>query len=126
MRPYHVLLPLMALAGCATGPSLATRMAAYSGATEETLVQSLGVPDKQITVNGIEYLAYDQRSEQVAPGDDIAGPPWPYWGPFWGPDYGAAFDYGAPRDIVVWACETTFMLKQGHVFGFTMRGNNCS
>jgi hypothetical protein len=117
---YAFLLPLLALAGCTVGPSLHDRMAAYIGASEQQLVQSLGVPDKQITTNGITYLAYDRRSEEVE-GDEFAAPygPWP-WG--YGPFYAPVF----PQTVYVWSCETTFQLKDGHVVTFTLQGNDCS
>ena len=43
-RGLFVSLSFLALAGCATGPSLRSRMAAYIGADMQTLVQQLGVP----------------------------------------------------------------------------------
>jgi len=121
-RPYMMILPLIALAGCATGPSLQSRMAAYTGDTKQALVTNLGVPDKQITVNGIDYLAYTVRSEQqIEPGDYGFGG---FDGRrFYG--YGAAWDAGFPRDVDTYTCNATFMLKDDRVYGFTLRGNDC-
>jgi hypothetical protein len=117
-----MILPLIALAGCATGPSLQSRMAAYTGDTKQALVTNLGVPDKQITVNGIDYLAYTVRSEQqIEPGDYGFGG---FYGRrFYG--YGAAWDAGFPRDVDTYTCNATFMLKDDRVYGFTLRGNDC-
>jgi hypothetical protein len=131
MRCFAVsALVFLGLAGCATGPSLESRMAAYIGAPEAQLVQALGVPDKQITVDGVTYLAYVRRHEQVEP-DMYAGGwggPWggPYggWGgPYYGPYYGG-YD-GFPRDVLVWSCETTFLIHDGKVVNFVLRGNDC-
>ena len=112
-----VLAVLLVLAACAHGPSLQSRMAAYIGAPEDKLVQSMGVPDKQITVNGVQYLAYVRGHAQVLPGDFAMGG----YGPWYGPYYNAGF----PQDVQVWSCEITFTLKDGKVAGFTLRGNNC-
>ena len=125
-RKFLFLLPFVALSGCATGPSLQSQMAAYIGKSEQTLVQSLGVPDKQITVNGIEYLAYDRHREEVTPGAYLGG----FYGPYGGPLYGGGFypevyDANFPPRVIFYACEITFMLKDGQVFDFTLRGNDC-
>ncbi len=118
MRRAFLLLPL--LAGCATGPSLQTRMIAYMGAPEDKLVQSLGVPDKQITVNGTDYLAYVRQQTQV-----VSSPVLGFGGP-WGP-YGGGFGAVAlPSTVQVWSCETTFAVKGGHVVNVSFKGNDCS
>ena len=125
MRKSIALLVLpLALSACATGPSLQSRMAAYTGASGQKLVEDLGVPDKQITVNGVQYFAYDRHHEQIQP-DDF-GSFGPYGGPFGGPFYGGGFySAGFPRNVEVFSCETTFMLKDDKVFNFTLRGNDC-
>jgi hypothetical protein len=120
-RAFLLLLPL--LAGCATGPSLQTRMISYMGAPEDKLVQSLGVPDKQITVNGVTYLAYIRQTAQVQPSPIVGFGPWggPY-GPYYGGFYGATL----PSTIQVWSCETTFTIQSGHVANVTFKGNACT
>lgn len=118
-RRALLALPLC-LAACAHGPSLQSRMAAYIGAPEEKLVQSLGVPDKQITVNGVQYLAYVRRQTEVIP-DTFA----PWYGPYWGPYYGPFYSSGFPVDVHVWSCEVTFVVKDGKVANFTLKGNDC-
>ena len=124
-----ILLPLIGLAGCATGPGLQSRMAAYVGDSAQGLVQSMGVPDKQITVNGIQYFAYDRHHEEID-NDDIAfGGFGPFGGGYGrGGFYGGGFygpGIGLPSQINVYSCETTFMLKDDRVFNFTLRGNDC-
>ena len=122
MRRVFLLLPL--LAGCATGPSLQTRMISYMGAPEEKLVQSLGVPDKQISVNGINYLAYIRQTAQVQPAPIIGFGgfgPWGY-GPYGGGFAAATF----PSQIQVFSCETTFTIKNDHVANVSFKGNDCS
>ncbi len=116
-----LLTPVLALSACATGPSLQSRMAAYIGDDAQALVQGLGVPDKQITTNGVQYLAYVQHSYAVQP-DGYFG-----YGPYGGPWYGRgyyAYDAGLP-DVQVYYCEITFLLKNDKVLTFTLRGNYC-
>lgn len=116
------LLPL--LTACATGPSLQTRMTAYVGAPEDKLVQALGVPDKHITVNGVDYLAYVRQRAQVEP--DVADIGFGAWGgPYWGPYYGGFYDMGLPRDVQVWSCEITFTVKDSRVWDVALKGNDC-
>ncbi len=129
-RASLLFLPLLAgcglllLAGCATGPSLQTRMISYMGAPEGQLVQALGVPDKQITVNGVSYLAYIRQRAQVAPTPVMGFGP---WGGPWGPyGYGGGFATTLPAPIQVWSCETTFTVKDGHVVNVAFKGNDCN
>ena len=63
-------------------------MAAFIGATPTELVQQLGVPDKEITVGGVQYIAYVRRDEQLSPGVGFGGF---YGGPFWGSGFGGPF-----------------------------------
>ncbi len=123
------LVALLAMTGCATGPSLQSRMAAYTGASGETLVQSLGVPDKQISLNGVQYLAYvRQRTVESADPIFLGGFGGPWWGAYGGGFYGGGGLYGAglPSNVTVWRCETTFMLHDDKVVSFTLRGNDCT
>jgi hypothetical protein len=126
-RGLLVSLSLLALAGCATGPSLSSRMAAYIGADLQTLVQHLGVPDKQITVGGVEYVAYGQQHQVVVANTygDWYGPYWGWGGRFYrGGFYGGGY-YPYYQGVYSYGCETTFMLKDDKVVNFTLRGNDC-
>ncbi len=127
MRKYLCLIALLGLAACATGPGLQSRMASYTGATEDQLIKKLGVPDKQITVNGVQYLAYDQRRLDVSPGFESFGGF--YGGGFYRGSYfggGPFLDAGFPPTVEERGCETTFELRDGKVFSFTFRGNDCT
>ncbi len=127
MRKYLCLIALLGISACATGPSLQSRMASYTGATEDQLIQKLGVPDKQITVNGVQYLAYDQHHLDVSPGFETFGGFYGggyYGGPFFGG--GPFLDAGFPPTIEERGCETTFLLRDGKVYSFTLRGNACT
>jgi hypothetical protein len=123
MRKLLFLLPLLATA-CATGPGLQSRMASYIGDSKAQLVQTLGVPDKQITAGGADYLAYDRHHVEFTPGfTTFAGfGPW-YGGPYYG---GPIFDAGIPPQVIEQDCETTFVLHDDKVASFTLRGNDCS
>jgi hypothetical protein len=123
MRRIVLAVPFL-LTACAIGPSLQTRMAAYIGAPEAQLVQALGVPDKQISVDGVDYLAYVRQQAQLEPEMDLSFGAW--GGPFWGPYYGGFTDLAVPRDIDVWSCEITFTVKDGKVWNVTFKGNDCN
>lgn len=111
---FLFMVSFLALAGCQTGPSWQSRMAAYVGANSQVLVQDLGVPDKQITVNGMEYFAYERHRVDVIPGSYFGG-----WGLFGGPGF-----YNPPQ-VTEYSCETTFTLKDNKVLNFALRGNDC-
>ncbi len=117
-----ILLGVLILAGCVTGPSLQTRMAAFIGATPQVLVQNLGVPDKRITVGGIDYLAYTEHHTEIAPGVGLIGGFGPYGG---GPFFGDLDFGGIPPQAIDLSCETTFILKDDRVFNVVLRGNDC-
>lgn len=117
MRFIGVFLFALGLSGCAAGPSLQSRLAVYIGAPEAELVSNLGVPDRQIEVKGVKYLAYQVRYQtQTAP----AMMPPPYWGPGW------AWSPPMPQNVQVWACEATFEVVDSKVRAFSLRGNDCS
>ncbi|HEY1856291.1 hypothetical protein [Acidocella sp.] len=97
-------------------------MAAYIGADMPTLVQHFGVPDKQITVNGVQYVAYEQWHQEITPGGWYG----PYGGPFYGGFYPAYYGGGLASQVITYSCETTFVLKEGKVSSFTLRGNDCN
>jgi hypothetical protein len=122
MRRAAPLL-LLLIAGCASGPSLRTRMISYMGASDTQLVQALGVPDKHITVGGVDYLAYVRQRAQVQPSPVVGfggwGGPWGGWG-------GGFTAVSLPAPIQVWTCETTFTVKDGHVANVTFKGNDCN
>ncbi len=129
MRRIALLL-LLPLAACATGPSLQSRMAAYTGASAETLVHSLGVPDKQVTLKGVQYFAYSEHHTEITPGASYGFAPfygYPFYGSqFYGAGYGGAFFGGSPPEVDEYSCETTFMLRDDKVFSYSLRGNDCS
>lgn len=114
-RNFPVALSFLALAGCATTPTLQTRLAPYIGASELTLVQQFGVPNKEANVNGVRYLAYNWQSLDV----DNGGA--------YGWFFPSIFESGLyPRVVSNYPCELIFLLRDGRVFNFTVRGAHCS
>jgi hypothetical protein len=109
-RQSLLLLPSLALAGCVTGPSLQSQMAAYIGADQQTLVRTLGVPDKHITVNNVQYLAYVTTTDYGLQG---------YY------DYEDYYDDYYNSYPLIYSCEITFTLKDDRVFSVKLRGNGC-
>lgn len=120
MRAIYALVLGLALTGCATGPGLQSRMAAYIGAPETELVQNFGVPVRQINVNGVDYLAYQIRYQAQTSTGPYGGAS--FWRPGWGWYGGFA---PVPQDVQVWSCEATFALAKGKVQSFVLRGNDC-
>ncbi len=119
MKRLWVLVVALSLAGCVTGPGYKTRMTGYVGGAPDLLVQQLGVPDKQITVNGVQYFAYKRYDEAADTGFLLTGfGPWAGPGPFYGIDT-------APGEQEVLACETTFSVRDNRVAGVTFRGDDC-
>ncbi len=127
-RNIVVLAAFFGLAACATGPSLQSRMAAYIGSSTEDLVKGLGVPDKQIDVSGTKYLAYVQQSQEISGGYGGFGGGYGYGGFYGRGFYGGPFlyDTGFPAQIYTYGCVTTFTIKNDHVAGFTLHGNDCN
>jgi hypothetical protein len=111
---------LLTLAGCESGPSLATRLQAYIGQPETVLVQGLGVPNRTIKSGGLTFLAYDWQTSTVIPGDPgFIGWGWGGFGP-WG------VGWATPPTIVTTGCEATFQMTPADtVASFTLRGDAC-
>ena len=55
------LLPLLLLAGCATGPGIEARLAPLVGGSEAALVEALGVPTRTHEAGGLRFLQYEER-----------------------------------------------------------------
>lgn len=109
-----LLLPLLALGACATGPSFSERMATLVGHSESDLVQALGVPVRTHEADGQRFLQFEERRTVLYPSPD----PFPFYGPYgrWrggyaGSAYGLAF------------CDVTWSLRNGRAQGFTARGS---
>lgn len=106
---------LLALAGCATGPDLGTRLAATIGQGEGELVSAFGVPTRTYEADGRKFLQYEERRTQAVASD-------PYFSRFPG-RFGPVFSpYPA---FVVRSCDITFTLAGGKVASFSFRGEGC-
>jgi hypothetical protein len=115
------LLPLLlALAGCAQGPTLDQRLSVFVNRPESELVAAMGVPARIHEVEGRRFLQYETR-RTVA----FAGPPEPYpWG--WGGPWRRRGFYGPPSTVYgLVGCDITFALRDGRVESYTFRGDGC-
>lgn len=103
-------------------------MPADTDASGETLVRDLGVPDKQISMNGVHYLAYVRQRTEIDPGSPVFIGGFGAWGPYGEPFGGYHGLYGGSLDpsITVWRCETTFELHDNKVVSFTLRRKDCN
>jgi hypothetical protein len=111
-----MFLLIVSLSACAVGPSRRELLAPLIGVSETELVSRMGVPNRTYDVDGVKFLAYVERREEVIPG--VA--PFPAWGPWYYGYYG-----GLPPEVILRRCETTFELVGGRVRTFTLRGNAC-
>jgi hypothetical protein len=114
------LFACLAMTGCASGPSIQSQMAAFIGADTQTVVQKLGVPDKQIKVNdNTQYLAYN-----IITSYGYGGYYGPYAGGYYGRYYGSYFGTGGYYGgyPYVYSCEVTLMLTNDRVNSYTTRG----
>jgi hypothetical protein len=109
------LLPLLLLAGCATGPSLETRLAATIGQSELQVVETFGVPNRTYDTGGLRFLQYEERRQVLH-----------QLNPYWGYPYGrfAPYSLGGPV-LLTRSCDITFTLKDSRVQSFTTRGDDC-
>jgi hypothetical protein len=115
-----LLLPLLALAACAQGPTLDQRLSTFVNRPEGELVAAMGVPVRTYEVEGRRFLQYESRRTVAFAG---APDPYPYWGP-WG--HRRAYFYNPPPSYGVVGCDITFALRQGRVESYTFRGEGCS
>jgi hypothetical protein len=113
VRRSALLLPLL-LVACAGHDTTADRQARYGelvGRSEAELIQALGPPTQRESINGHEFLTYEQSD--VWPGH--GGGAWSRLvGPGRHPLAPATFD-----------CRTTFVVVEGVVSAYRLRGNGC-
>ncbi len=108
-----ILLPL-ALAACATGPTLEQRLSGYIGRSEGDLVAGLGVPIRSYETEGRRFLQFEQRSTVPMSSPD------PF---FWGPRYSVWSV--PPASFVEVSCQITFALRDQRAESFTLNGQGC-
>lgn len=105
---------VLALSGCVSG--LAQRQAflnQFVGRPEHELIQVLGVPDRTYQVDEVKYVGYQEQQVEILPSPPF-GPWWHYrWSGMFGPE------------IINLTCETTFVVRDGVVKSYTLRGNAC-
>lgn len=107
---FAVLLAAVLVTGCANQAqeTVRSRLGALVGAPEQDLARRLGEPTRVYEADGRKFVAY-----------------YKYW-----PDFVYGFRpidapvYGA-SNLIDRFCETTFLVAQGRVAGFTLRGSSC-
>lgn len=120
MRQLAILAVLL-LSACASGSDRNARLDRWIGASEKELVSTLGIPDKTYQLDrGTRLLSYvdiHNRDYGSSFNTCLGG-------------YGGRFGYnnciGAyPPARETTACETTFMLVQGRVSKWGLKGSGC-
>jgi hypothetical protein len=123
-----LLLPVLALAGCAV-PSPAQRRLLDSmiGRTPVDVVRAFGVPTRTYSAEGHSFLAYIDNQTGYIPG--TPGPGWGGgygWGGGWG---GGGWGWGGwggfPPSYYTSTCQTTFEVVGDKVASWAMRGDGC-
>jgi hypothetical protein len=116
--PRIVILLLISLvAGCTDYlAERQARLTRFVGAPEPVLINEMGVPSRSYVSEGKKYLAYEETREELLRGT----PGMPIGPPFYGMRAG-----GIPPQIVTLTCETTFVVSEGVVRSFSLRGNAC-
>ncbi|MXP65713.1 hypothetical protein E0493_20390 [Roseomonas sp. M0104] len=114
MRRLIFALPL-ALAACATGPTLSQRLSTFIGQGEGDLVAGLGVPVRTYEADGRRFLQFERQRTVLVPGD-----PWSYG------YYGMRRPWAVPSSYAVERCDITFILRGGRAESFTLHGEGCS
>ena len=90
------------LSSCATTEAYSRIVSSYVGQSEQTLVQSWGVPDSVYESGGIKFLTYRRNAQTVHGG------------------FG-----GIPPYMITKHCTTTFQVKDAVVGGWRWEGNAC-
>ena len=121
-----LLLPLLALAACTTGPDRPALLNSLVGQSETEVVRVLGVPSRTYETAGHKFLAYTEQRATVVDGGPAffggyGGFGYGAFGPGFGWGYGSAF----PAQVIPRICETTFDVAGGRVLGWSLRGNAC-
>lgn len=120
MRQF-ALLAILLLSACASGSDRNARLDRWIGASEKELVSSLGIPDKTYQLDRstrmLSYVEIRNREYGSSFNTCLGG-------------YGGRFGYsnciGAyPPARETTACETTFMLVQGRVSKWGLKGSGC-
>ncbi len=129
MTVRTILLPLLLLGACATGPDRATVLNSLVGQPETEAVRVLGVPSRSYDTAGHRFLAFTEQRSQVIDGGGpfLVGGGGFYGGGFGvGPGFGPGFGFASfPTEIVPRICETTLDVSGGRVQSWALRGNAC-
>jgi len=117
------LLLVLPLGGCAlvdSGPTYAEQLNQFVGRPEVDVVSALGAPNQTYESGGKKFLTWSTVRSRVVPG--------PYYPGFYGGGYGrrgVGMGYSslwAPDQVVVDSCNTTAVVQNGRVQGFTLNG----
>jgi hypothetical protein len=119
-----IVLTALSLIACQSGQSKYWQdMQRFQGATEAALIDALGPPDNQYTVEGVKYLSYSKTSQYTynndAPNFGVGTGVYRHGGGIW-----MDHDFGN-SSTQVYRCDVTFRIRKGIVDNIGRRGNDC-
>lgn len=127
---FALIASVFLLSSCASGPSQYwLDMQQYQGASEAQLIDALGPPDNQYTVDNMKYLTYSKISQQSYPtgggGSGISfgvgsGGYHRNTGTWVGQEFG-----DRTTSVQTFRCDVFFAIRAKHVVKIGKRGNSC-
>ena len=115
-----VFTAFFALSGCATTEGYKKILDSWLGMSEHALISQWGVPVRSYESNGILYLVYDSRRTITLPGSSPTYTSTIIGNTIYTDSYG-----GSSPTTIHKQCITTFQLRNGKIFHWLFRGNDC-
>jgi hypothetical protein len=116
MRFVWLAAMAVLMAGCTSTEERQARDAQFVGKPEAELATVLGAPVQARQAGGMEFLTYQDHHKETVPGNPFCFGPAPFCG-------GAGFPPPRPATLV---CNSTFMVSDGVVRGYSVSGDGCA
>ncbi len=114
------LLALVLLCGCQTREDFEAKLNSWVGEPESALVASWGPPVRFFETGGDRYLTYSESRTAYYPGF----PPSYSTTTLGSTTYSEPVG-GIPPSVVNLSCEITFTSREGRIYTWRWKGNNC-
>ena len=116
-----LFLPALLLIGCATSENYKNILETWVGASESKLVSTWGVPDGVYEIGDIKYLSYKTSISGYVEGTPATYTTTVIGNRAYTTSSGGTSGYSYDRK-----CETTFSIRNGTVFSWSFKGNDCT